>query len=70
MYSNQMNNFMRNQNVLDNIAFTHENIQNTMEMAEAMKQSNQAHQGMMKNMNVDQLEDMRDQMQDMMWEAE
>lgn len=70
MYSNQMGNYIRNQNVIDNMAFTHENIQNTMEMAEAMKQSNEAHQQMMKGINIDKLEDMRDDMQDMMWEAQ
>ena len=70
MYTNQLNTFMRNQGVLDNIAFTHENIQNTMEMTQAMKAGNEAHQAMMKDIDIDKLQDMQDDMQDMMWETQ
>lgn len=69
-YGKQVGNYMKHQMVLDNIAFTHENVQNTIDMAQAMKQSNEAQKNLMKNIDLDKLEDMRDDMQDMMWEAE
>lgn len=69
MIGGQQKNYMQHQMALDNVAFTQENIQNTMEMATAMKQGYQANMAMMKNVDIDKLQDIKDEMQDMMWEC-
>lgn len=69
MLDNQTKNYMNQQMALDNVAFTQENIQNTMEMAAAMKQGLSANMEAMKGINIDQLQDLKDDMQDMMWEC-
>ena len=70
MYGKRVGNYMKHQMVLDNVAFTNENIQNTIDMCQAMKQSNEAQKALMKKIDLDKMEDIRDDMQDMMWEAE
>lgn len=69
MLNNQQKNYMNHQMALDNVAFTQENVTNTMEMAQAMKQGCAANIELMKKVDVDQLQDIKDDMQEMMWEC-
>ena len=69
MMGSQQKNYFSHQMALDNVAFTQENIQNTMEMATAMKQGYQANMEIMKGVDLDQLADIKADMQDMMWEC-
>jgi len=69
MMGSQQKNYFNHQMALDNVAFTQENIQNTMEMATAMKQGYQANMDLMKSVDIDQLADIKADMQDMMWEC-
>eukprot|EP01015_Nassula_variabilis_P016289 TRINITY_DN2485_c0_g2_i2.p1 TRINITY_DN2485_c0_g2~~TRINITY_DN2485_c0_g2_i2.p1 ORF type:complete len:141 (-),score=69.99 TRINITY_DN2485_c0_g2_i2:40-462(-) len=52
------------------VAFTKENIQNTIEMGRAMKEANQVQKDLMKDLNMDELEDIRDEMEEMMWDTQ
>lgn len=70
MMGNQMGTYFNHQAALENVAFTQESIQNTMEMAQAMKQGYEANMTAMKKVDVDALQDIKDNMQDMMWECE
>lgn len=62
MLNQQTGQYMKHQMTLDQIAYTQENIQNTLEMCTAIKQSNEAQKAMMKEIDLDKLEDMRDDM--------
>lgn len=53
---------MKHQMALDQVAYTQENIQNTIEMCTAIKQGNEAQRNMMKQIDLDKMEDMRDDM--------
>merc|ERR1719324_490112 len=70
MYTNQLNNLMNQQFTIDQLAFTKENIQNTIEMGQAMKQAVTTQKQMMKDIDMDELEDLRDDMEDMKYESE
>merc|ERR1711959_598211 len=70
MYTNQLNNLMDQQFTIDQMAFTKENIQNTIEMGQAMKQAVTTQKQMMKDIDLDELEDLRDDMEDMKYESE
>jgi len=48
MYEGQVGHYYSAQNNLNNIAFTNENIQNTIDMAQCLKETNQVQQNAMK----------------------
>ena len=70
MYEGQMGHYYNSQNALDNVAFTNENIQNTLEMCQVMKESNDIQQKQMQKMDMDQMADIMDQQREMQMEAE
>ena len=66
MYEAQLNSVMGQQFNIDQVQFTSESIQSTLDTAAGMKQAVAAQKGLMKNLNLDQLEDLQDDMEDMM----
>ncbi|KAM3147059.1 hypothetical protein pb186bvf_000775 [Paramecium bursaria] len=70
MYEQQLGQLLNNQFTLDQIAFTKENITNTMEMAQAMKQQVDVQKQMFKDIDMDKLDDIMDDMEDMKFETE
>merc|ERR1712232_1027389 len=53
MYEGQMGHYYNSQNALDNVAFTNENINNTLEMCQVMKESNEIQQKQMQKMQME-----------------
>merc|ERR1711939_516539 len=70
MYEGQMGHYYNSQNALDNVAFTNENISNTLEMCEVLKESNEIQQKQMQKMDMDQMADIMDEQREMQMEAE
>merc|ERR1712014_189572 len=68
MYEGQMGHYYNSQNALDNVAFTNENINNTLEMCQVMKESNEIQQKQMQKMDMDQMADIMDQQREMQME--
>eukprot|EP01017_Pseudomicrothorax_dubius_P017151 TRINITY_DN19467_c0_g1_i1.p1 TRINITY_DN19467_c0_g1~~TRINITY_DN19467_c0_g1_i1.p1 ORF type:complete len:214 (+),score=84.74 TRINITY_DN19467_c0_g1_i1:132-773(+) len=69
MLQQQMDNYMGQQMTLDQIAFTKDNIQNTLDMGRAMKEATTMQKEMMKGVNIDELEDIRDEMEEMTYQT-
>lgn len=59
---------MNSQFSIDTMNFTKENIQTTIDTVNAMKMVNQLQKDQMKNINLDEVEDLRDDMEEMAWE--
>jgi charged multivesicular body protein 5 len=70
MYEGQVGHYYSAQNNLDNIAFTNENIQNTIDMAVTLKESNQVQQQAMKNIDMDEMADLADQQREMQMDVQ
>merc|ERR1711904_736793 len=70
MYEGQMGHYHNSQNALDNVAFTNENIQNTLEMCEVLKESNDIQQKQMQKLDMDQMADIMMEQREMQMEAE
>ena len=70
MYEAQLNSVLNQQFNIDQVQFTSESIQGTLDMAAGMKQATLAQKQLMKGMNLDNLEDLHDEMQDMMEDQE
>jgi len=66
MYEAQLNNVLSQQFNIDQVQFTTETIQTTIDAVAGMKQAAVAQKALMKNLDLDQLEDLQDDMQDMM----
>ena len=69
MYDNQLGQVMNQQFNVDQVAFTAESIQDTMNTVQALKAANVAQKQQMKNFDQDELEDLFDDMADMMAES-
>eukprot|EP00828_Plagiopyla_frontata_P046474 TRINITY_DN8268_c0_g1_i4.p1 TRINITY_DN8268_c0_g1~~TRINITY_DN8268_c0_g1_i4.p1 ORF type:complete len:159 (+),score=41.88 TRINITY_DN8268_c0_g1_i4:176-652(+) len=69
MYEQQLQQMMSQQFSIDSLAFTKENIQNSIDTANSMKQAVQVQTEMMKNIDIDELDDLRDEMEEMMQES-
>merc|ERR1711862_821526 len=70
MYEGQMGHYYSSQNALDNVAFTNENISNTLEMCEVLKESNEIQQKQMQKLDMDQMVDIMMEQREMQMEAE
>merc|ERR1712193_264896 len=70
MYEGQMGHYYNSQNALDNVAFTNENIQNTLEMCDVLKETNAIQAKQMQKMDMDQMADIMDEQREMQMEAE
>ena len=70
MYDQQLGSVMNQQFNVDQVAFAQESIQDTMNTVSALKEANTQQQAMMKNFNMDQMEDLFDDMADMMADME
>jgi charged multivesicular body protein 5 len=70
MYEQQLKQYMSHQNTLDQLAFTKDNIQNTLEMGHVMKNTVEQQKALFNQINMDELEDIRDQMEDMKFETD
>jgi charged multivesicular body protein 5 len=69
MYQQQVDNLLNQQFSLDQVAFTKENIQHTIDTTKALKEATVAQKEAMKNLNIDEIEDLREEMDDMVWES-
>jgi len=69
MYQQQVDNLLSQQFSVDQVAFTKEQIQNTIDTTTALKTATMAQKEAMEKIDFDQLEDLRDEMDDMMWET-
>lgn len=70
MYEGQMGHYYNSQGALDNVAFTNENIQNTLEMCEVLKESNEIQSKQMQKLDMDEVADIMDQQREMQMDAE
>ena len=70
MYDTQLGQVMNQQFNVDQVAFTNESIQDTMNTVQALKAANVAQKETMKNFNMDDMEDLFDDMADMMADQE
>ena len=70
MYDTQLGQIMNQQFNVDQVAFAQESIQDTINTVAALKQANIAQKEVMKNFNMDQMEDLFDDMADMMADME
>ena len=70
MYEGQMGHYYNSQNALDNVAFTNENISNTLDMCEVMKESNDIQAKQMAKIDTDEVADIMDQQREMQMDAE
>ena len=61
MYEGQMGHYYNSQNALDNVAFTNENIANTLDMCNVLKETNEIQAKQMQKMDMDQMADIMDQ---------
>ena len=64
-YENQYNCLMNQQFSLDQVQFAQETIQNTIDTSAVLKQAVGVKKDMMKNININELEDLQDQMAEM-----
>ena len=70
MYEQQVGHYYSSQNAIQNIQFTNENIQNTTEMVDAIKESNQAQKNAMKNVDMDEMADIMADQREMQMEVQ
>eukprot|EP00826_Nyctotherus_ovalis_P045490 TRINITY_DN5040_c0_g3_i1.p1 TRINITY_DN5040_c0_g3~~TRINITY_DN5040_c0_g3_i1.p1 ORF type:complete len:184 (+),score=71.25 TRINITY_DN5040_c0_g3_i1:250-801(+) len=70
MYEAQLNSILNQQFNIDQVQFTSETIQSTLDAAAGMKQAADAQKNAMKNLDLDKLEELQDDMQDMMDDQE
>jgi len=70
MYEQQRNQIMATQFNVDQMAFQTENMKATIDTVGAMKQAQVAMKGQMKELNIDQVEDLQDEMADMFEDME
>ncbi|CAD8166512.1 unnamed protein product [Paramecium pentaurelia] len=70
MLEQQLGQMLNNQMTLDQVAFTKENIQNTIEMAQAMQQVVAVQKEAFKEIDMDKLDDLMDDMEDMKFETD
>ena len=70
MYDQQLGSVMNQQFNVDQVAFATESMQDTMNTVSALKEANTTQQAMMKEFNMDQMEDLFDDMADMMADME
>ena len=70
MYEGQMGHYYNSQNALDNVAFTNENIANTLDMCNVLKETNEIQAKQMQKMDMDQMADIMDQQREMQMDAE
>ncbi|CAD8205383.1 unnamed protein product [Paramecium octaurelia] len=70
MLEQQLGQMLNNQMTLDQVAFTKENIQNTLEMAQAMQQVVAVQKEAFKEIDMDKLDDLMDDMEDMKFETD
>lgn len=68
MYQQQIDAFLGQQMTMEKVAFTNETIQNTIETTKALKVAVTAQQQQMKELDFDELADMRDEMAEMAFE--
>ena len=61
---------MNQQFNVDSVAFAQESIQDTLNTVSALKEANTAQKAQMKNINMDEIEDLYDDMADMMADQE
>lgn len=66
MYDTQLNSLLNQQFNVDSVAFAQESMQDTINTVAALKQANIAQKEVMKNFDMDQMEDLFDDMADMM----
>ena len=76
-YDTQLKTYMNQQFTLDQVAFTSESIQNTIEMvnslviqAGTMKEVIEQQKGIMKGLDIDKLDDIRDEMDELKYESD
>jgi len=69
MYQQQVDNLLNQQFSLDQVAFTKENIQNTIDTTKALKEATIAQKEAMKDIDIDDLLDLREEMDEMVWES-
>merc|ERR1711957_295472 len=69
-YEGQMGHYYNSQNALDNFAFTNENIANTLDMCQVLKETNEIQAKQMQKMDMDQMADIMDQQREMQMDAE
>ena len=76
-YESQLKTYMNQQFTLDQVAFTSESIQNTIEMvnslviqAGTMKEVIEQQKGIMKGLDIDKLDDIRDEMDELKYESD
>ena len=70
MYDQQLGHVMNQQFNVDQVAFTTESIQDTINTVTALKAANEVQKEQMKNLDMDQMEDIFDDMADMMADME
>ena len=70
MYDTQLSQVMNQQFNVDQVAFTNESIQDTLNTVQALKAANVAQKEQMKNFDMDQMEDLFDDMADLMADHE
>ena len=70
MYDNQLKNYMSQQMTLDQVAFTAESIQNTIEMGTMMKEVVENQKNVMGTLDIDKLDDLRDEMDELKYESD
>ena len=70
MYDAQLGNVQNQQFNVDQVKFNSETIQDTMQTMDALKAANAVQKDQMKNLNMDQMEDLFDDMADMMADQE
>jgi charged multivesicular body protein 5 len=70
VYENQVKTLLGGQMMLDQAAFTTENIQQTIETTQAMKETVKAQKEQMKSIDLDEVFDVREKMEEMRMENE
>ena len=60
MYEQQLKQYMGQQNTLDQLAFTKDNIQNTLQMGQIMKTTVDQQKQLFNQIDLDKMEDLRD----------
>jgi len=69
MYQQQVDNLLSQQFSVDQVAFTKEQIQHTIETTNALREAVKMQKEAMEKIDLDQLEDLRDEMDEMIWES-
>jgi len=69
-YENQMGHYYNSANALDNVAFTNENISNTIDMCQVLKETNEIQAKQMQKLDMDEMSEIMYQQQEMQMEAQ